>query len=449
MAAVRLTSVQPPHPNPQLDTGQMLERAMMLLEDAGKQETDLALLPELLTVYGLEPKEAMARARENLEQYMPRVIGLAVKYQMDIVFPVLEERDGCLYNAALVIDRTGRRIGSYDKTHVFDYEADWYHVTPGDLYPVFDLGYGKIGILTCYDNYIPEVASIYSVKGVDILCYPRWESGPSEITWEMKTRTRALDHSIFVMTSSYGAQNGTPWKPGMLFGRSCIIGRDGAILADAAHHEGLATALVDLSTPRLMDVLDDAFGKGDIRDLRKQNLSDRRPETYTALCRPTGLERSYHPEAAVYDSDPIGTREGLLISLVDHLNDALLWAAQESGAEAAKRIWVSMGEKVLDKTFAHGGVPALQAFAKGHAALGGKVEFNDEEQQAKVSVRHCALGARLLREGKAGDYRIQGVPLYCNHCITWWGEAAPRAGLDMRFIPRPESDGPCELILIK
>jgi predicted amidohydrolase len=70
----------------------------------------------------------------------------------------------------------------------------------------------------------------------------------------------------------------------MLFGRSCVIGRDGTILADAGHEVGLATAEVDLDKPRLVEGLDTFRGEGLIRDRRKQILEDRRPELYRLIC---------------------------------------------------------------------------------------------------------------------------------------------------------------------
>lgn len=41
----------------------------------------------------------------------------------------------------------------------------------GDEFPVFDLDFGRIGILTCYDGWFPEPFRILSLKGAEILVW--------------------------------------------------------------------------------------------------------------------------------------------------------------------------------------------------------------------------------------------------------------------------------------
>ena len=40
----------------------------------------------------------------------------------------------------------------------------------GGDFPVFDLDFGRVGILTCYDGWFPESSRILSLKGAEILC---------------------------------------------------------------------------------------------------------------------------------------------------------------------------------------------------------------------------------------------------------------------------------------
>ena len=55
-------------------------------------------------------------------------------------------------------------------------------------------------------------------------------------------KTRAMDTKAYVVRSSYGCPADLPWKAGMMFGQSCIVHPDGAILGNAGHYEGLALA---------------------------------------------------------------------------------------------------------------------------------------------------------------------------------------------------------------
>lgn len=283
MRNVKIAAVQPPiAPGSILntETGPLLETALDMVEEAGRERADLIVLPELLNVFGMRMEEAQAHAALHTPALIERVSRLAASHRTHIVLPVLEQRGGHYYNSVKVIDRQGQVLGWYDKVHLTAAEIDWYNMRPGEGYPTFDLDCGRLGIMTCYDGYFPEVARIYALQGVDILCYPAWQSGPSEIVMETQMRSRSIDNCIVLVRSSFGYASEVAWRPGMFFGRSCVIDRDGNTVVDAGHHRGIALATVDLDRPRLMDVLDDG---GDVRNLRDLTFGDRRPNTYGRL----------------------------------------------------------------------------------------------------------------------------------------------------------------------
>lgn len=283
----RMTAIQPPSPDKVLRNADMLQVAYALTDEAGQMGSDIVLLPELINTYEIEGYggDVMQMASpEVIGRLKDQFSGLAQKHHMYLILPVGEARGDLLYNSAILFDRSGNEIGRYDKTHISQPELLLYpQIRAGNSFPTFDLDFGRVGIMTCYDCNFPEVAIIYAMKGVDVLFYPRWQSGPSEIFFEIQMRARALDHAIFLVSSSFGVRDGFPWKPGMLFGRSCVIGRDGTILADAAHEQGLATARVDLDRPRLIECLDESQGAGLIKELGELIRQDRRPELYREI----------------------------------------------------------------------------------------------------------------------------------------------------------------------
>jgi len=282
---VHLTAVQPPSPDKEIRNANMMEAAHRLVEQAGDLGSDIVLLPELINLYEIKGYDILFKAApDEVERLVESFASQAAKHKMYVILPVGEYRDDGLYNTAIILDRNGIEVGRYDKTHISQPEYVVYgNIKGGDSLPTFDLDFGRIGIMTCYDCYFPEVAIIYALKGVDVLFYPRWQSGPSEIFFEIQMRARALDHAIFLVSASYGVRDGVPWKPGMLFGRSCVIGRDGTILVDAAHEEGLASVAVDLERPRLIECLDESIGEGLIKEYRGLTHEDRRPELYTLI----------------------------------------------------------------------------------------------------------------------------------------------------------------------
>lgn len=284
---VRLTAVQPPSPDDKIRNADMLESAIQLTDEAGKISSDIVLLPELINLYeviefALEVVASPDRIRLLFDEFSK----LAEKHHMYIILPVGELRpDNCLYNSAILIGRDGTEIGRYDKVHISQPEYLLYpNIKGGTEFPTFDLDFGRVAIMTCYDCNFPEVAIIYALKGTDVVFYPRWQSGPSEIFFDIQMRSRALDNAMYVVSSSFGVRDGVPWKPGMLFGRSCVIGRDGTILSEAGHEVGLATTVVDLDQPRLIECLDASHGEGLIKEYRELIHQDRRPDLYRLIC---------------------------------------------------------------------------------------------------------------------------------------------------------------------
>ena len=53
-------------------------------------------------------------------------------------------------------------------------------MNPGNEFPVFDLDFGAIGLMTCYDGYFPESARILSLKGAEIVCWINGREGSIE-----------------------------------------------------------------------------------------------------------------------------------------------------------------------------------------------------------------------------------------------------------------------------
>jgi predicted amidohydrolase len=118
----------------------------------------------------------------------------AARHQIYVIIGSWEVfEDGSFSNAALLFGRDGEILGKYYKTHaaVDKYEGDpafskppsghdedWFIqndpewiMKRGQEFPVFDLDFARIGILTCYDGWFPEPFRILSLKGAEILVW--------------------------------------------------------------------------------------------------------------------------------------------------------------------------------------------------------------------------------------------------------------------------------------
>lgn len=115
-----------------------------------------------------------------------------------------EIEDGKIYNTSYILDRGGKEIGRYRKVHLTYAELSS-GLTNGDSLPVFDLDFGRIGIMICFDNYFPETARILGNKGARLILYPLY--GDTLISqWELKMRARAADNSVYIASCQIGDQ---------------------------------------------------------------------------------------------------------------------------------------------------------------------------------------------------------------------------------------------------
>jgi N-carbamoylputrescine amidase len=201
---------------------------------------------------------------------------LARQHKVALVIPVYEiEQDGVYYNTAAVIDGTGKYLGKYRKSHIPQVAPGFwekFYFKPGNLgYPVFDLGFARIGVYICYDRHFPEGARALGLNGAEIVFNPSATvAGLSEYLWKLEQPAHAAANGFFI-----GAINrvGTeaPWNIGEFYGSSYFCDPRGQIFAQASRdRDEVLTADLDL---------------GLIAEVRKtwQFFRDRRPETYEAL----------------------------------------------------------------------------------------------------------------------------------------------------------------------
>ncbi|MCF2144484.1 MAG: carbon-nitrogen hydrolase family protein [Candidatus Heimdallarchaeota archaeon] len=146
----------------QLMANASLNTIITFVEQAGMEDADLVLLPMGLS--SIIPQSTTGPVYQIMA-------ALAIRYHMCIVLPIPElTPDAKIYNTALVIDTYGRLIGTYRQTHLSPEDQNK-GIIAGDRLPVFDLFFGRIGILLGYDLLFPEAARILTLRGAKLLLY--------------------------------------------------------------------------------------------------------------------------------------------------------------------------------------------------------------------------------------------------------------------------------------
>ena len=257
------------------------------LTAAGEAGADLACLGELCNVSQDMP-DAVEDAKRGATTQL--VCQLARRYSMHVVLPLLAQVEGTQRNVALVIDDNGAIVGQYLKVHPTRNEMQS-GTKGGDDFPVFDLAFGRVGVCICHDLSFPESTRALALRGAEIIVWPTLWSGWGEELCYAVIKSRAIDNGIWLVTASFGVHEGRAWRPGMILGRSGVIGPDGQVLSSAGRHVGLALTTIDLDRPRQAH----SFSWPEENDYWTSVLADRRPDAYGPLTDPAFVIEALPP----------------------------------------------------------------------------------------------------------------------------------------------------------
>lgn len=238
--------------------------AAQLMEQAMEQQPDVLVLPETWNT-GFFPKDNLAALSDEDGQRVKAELGsLAAKYKVNLVAgSVSNRRNGKVYNTAMVFDRSGTCIASYDKTHLFTPMGEHLSYTPGDHLCRFQLDGVSCGLIICYDIRFPELTRSLTVQGLDLMfVVSQW---PAVRIPHLRTLTtaRAIENQMFVACcNSCGRTDDTVYG-----GTSALIDPWGNTVALAGTAEQLLTGNLD------MNVLNEIRNTIPV-------FRDRRPELY-------------------------------------------------------------------------------------------------------------------------------------------------------------------------
>ncbi|KAK0178066.1 hypothetical protein PV328_002047 [Microctonus aethiopoides] len=230
-----------------------IQRAISFIEDAKKQQADIAILPECFnSPYGTQYFHQYAESIPSGETSLA-ISKAASDHDIYIIAGTIPEKDDDkLYNTCTVWDNQGRLIAKHRKMHLFDiniegkikfFESET--LSPGNSLTMFDVKGCKIGIGICYDIRFEEMARLYRNKGCKMLVYPaafNMTTGP--LHWELLQRARANDNQCYVVTVS-PARN---LKSGYVaWGHSQLTDPWGKVIKDLDINENMIVSDIDLS----------------------------------------------------------------------------------------------------------------------------------------------------------------------------------------------------------
>ena len=207
------------------DPAQNLVNIMLLMEQA--READLVVLPELANSgYNfISDKQAYELAEsEANSSFIDSLVSVAKDHNQVIVTGFNEKEGPDLYNSSLLITPSGL-IGKYRKMHLFMNEKAFFK--PGNLgLPLFDVGFGMLGMQICFDYIFPETWRILAMNGADIVCHPSNLVTPYP---HKVLPAQALMNRIFIVTANrIGTEGDITFS-----GRSVITDPEGDFILEA------------------------------------------------------------------------------------------------------------------------------------------------------------------------------------------------------------------------
>jgi len=241
--------------------GEVCSNILKALEMMESVHAELFVLPELFnTGYNFIDKreaeqlsepatgktfDSIAQFARNRSCYV--VYGFAEKADENSSQTSNHEPQTKYYNSAALVGPRGF-VGLYRKVHLYNRENLFF--TPGDLgFPVFDLPFGRIGIMICFDWIYPESARALALKGAQLIAHPAnlvLPHCPDAMV------TRCLENRVFAATAN---RVGKEERGGFGFcyiGKSEIVSPLGEILVRLSDHDScISVHEVDLGAAKI------------------------------------------------------------------------------------------------------------------------------------------------------------------------------------------------------
>ncbi len=211
-------------------TRQNVSDAVALMATAA---ADLYVLPELFnTGYNFLSREEVADLSEDDTGFtMQTMLGFAKRNSCYIAYGYAEKAPGennevTYYNSSALVGPEGL-VGRYRKVHLFYREKLFF--APGNLgFPVFDLPFGKVGMMICFDWMYPESARSLALNGAQLIAHPSNLVLPYCPDGMI---TRCLENRVFAATADRVGQEFRDGIDLTYIGTSQLVSNKGRILA--------------------------------------------------------------------------------------------------------------------------------------------------------------------------------------------------------------------------
>lgn len=172
-------------------------------KQAELEQPDIVVLPEMwTTAYTLDQLEDLAD--QDGEPTRGFLKELAKKHHVHIIGGSFANKaDGAIYNTAIVVNKEGEEVYTYDKIHLVPMLNEPDYLTGGGKQArLFELEGVKMGLLICYDLRFPELARELAVAGAEVIyIVAEWPSARKD-HWKALQLARAIENQCYIISSN-------------------------------------------------------------------------------------------------------------------------------------------------------------------------------------------------------------------------------------------------------
>lgn len=174
----------------------MIDAVTGILQKVAVYKPDVICLPENFSFSRTDEKLSLSEKLEITEFTLKHFAALAKKYNSYMVCPGYTSEGSKAYNSAVILNRSGDKIGVYHKAHITEGEINK-GLTPGPLSPpVFQTDFGKIGVQICFDLLWDDTWTALRKKGAEIVFWPAAYAGGNVVN------AKAWQHKYVVASST-------------------------------------------------------------------------------------------------------------------------------------------------------------------------------------------------------------------------------------------------------
>jgi (R)-amidase len=210
--------------------------------DTADSDTDLVVFPET-TLCGFPSLEEAPRVAMILESRTIESIREATRRKgVAVAFGYAEACDDRLYNAALLLDKSGDVALQYRKTHLWPHQ-DLPVFSAGDRYRTCSLDGVRVGLLICYDIEFPETARALAQINVDVIVVLDGNMSPYGPVHRRAIVARAMENQCFAILANRTGAGRAIECPG----ESVVVDPFGEVVAELGIQEQRLSATLDLT----------------------------------------------------------------------------------------------------------------------------------------------------------------------------------------------------------